>query len=150
MTATLAVWDAVVAVIVAEGVGPVDSQANDLLNDDRVYRNGEVPESAANALIDPEDGRGYFLIGMAPESEAGFYNGEPGQLGLYRIHCWSRTPTNAERLYQWLKALLHDQRLTLDGHTQILGTVSKGNHSRDPSGKAWQVPANYDVETVEA
>ncbi len=141
MTATLAVWDAVVAAIIAAPAGPVDGADADLLNAQRVYRDGEVPETAALS---------YYLLGIAPESEAGFYNGERGQLGLYRIHCWSTTPTNAARLYQWLKVRLHDQRLLLDGHTQVTGTVSSAGHARDREGRAWQVIANYEVETLEA
>lgn len=135
-TAVLAVWDAIGAAIDAGTNWP------GALGVPRWYRNGEVPVTAP---------LGYFLLGQAPEGEAGFYNGQAGQSGTYRIHCWATTATNAARLYGWLKSILQDRKLTLAGHVMWQGgALTKHGEQADADGKAWQVPADYDVETLEA
>lgn len=132
-SATLPVWDALGKAIDVGANPPAGLSAA------RFYRNGEVPSKAPLS---------YFLLGQAPESEAGYY-GQAGQEGRYRIHCWADTPSSANRLYQWLRALIHDRRLLLQGHTMIRGSLSKGGEVPDADGKAWQVPAEYLVETLE-
>jgi hypothetical protein len=141
-TATLAVWDAIAAAITA-GIDPPVR-----LIEDRFYRDGEVP---AQTPVDAEDQiLSYCLLGQDFEGEAGYIN-QVGQTSRYVIHCWANTPTNASRLYQWLKRTLHGRRLTLEGHTMAVGiTMTKGGHTPDPDGRAYQVPADLDVETLAA
>lgn len=131
-TATLAVWDAIGAAIQGAADPP------DSLNPDRFYRDGEVPRDA---------GLGYYLFGQDFESEAGYVN-QVGQVSRYTIHCWARTPTEASRLYAWLKGVLHDQRLPLTGNQMIGIRMSKGGHVADPDGGAYQIPTALDVETL--
>lgn len=138
-TAVLSVWDALASAI-QQGTNPPKGPSGEtILATQRVYR-GAAPSTAA---------LGYFLFGIDPENEAGFYN-QRGQSGLYRVHCWATTPTNANRLYQWLKHLVHDVTLPLENHQMLSGKMTKGGAQADTDRKAWQVPADYRVESLEA
>ncbi len=140
-TATFTVWDALAAVITGEAVGPQDSDGDDLLNTARVYR-GMLPPGEEPDLS-------YFLLGQRSEDEGGYYN-RRGHLGTYRVHCWSTTPDNAGRLYAWLHDLVHDERLGLADHDMVVGGKLRWvSEQPDPDGSAWQVIADYVVETVE-
>ncbi|MBA2458997.1 MAG: DUF3168 domain-containing protein [Gemmatimonadales bacterium] len=134
---TVPVWDALVALVIA-AAPPAPSG---LLNADRIYRDGEVPETAA---------LGYILIGSAIQPRGGFYNGQRGRTDqLYRLHCWSTTPTNAERIAAWLTALLDGQLLTLAGHTMWTSRITSFGHQADTDRTAYQVVLNWDVSTLE-
>jgi hypothetical protein len=139
-TAVLSVWDAL-GLAIDQGQNPPTGPSNQaILGSPRFYR-GTAPTTA---------GLGYFILGQSSEVDTGFYNGQAGQDGRYRIHCWSTTPTHANRLYQWLKRLIHDQRLILQGHGMLRGSLSKLTDQPDADGKAWQVVADYAVESLEA
>jgi hypothetical protein len=136
------VWDALVALVSAAPSPPVGSNSQALLNADRIYRDGEVPTEAE---------LGYVLIGGAVQPRGGFYNGQVGRTGqLYRLHCWSDTPTNATRIAAWLTALIDGQLLTLDGHTMWESKVTALPHVSDAERTAYQVPLNWEVSTLEA
>lgn len=129
------VWDALVARVI------VAPDATTLLNVDRIYRDGDVPENAPLS---------YILIGQAIEPKGGFYNGRRGRSrALYRLHCWSDTPTNAARVANWLTELIDDLPLTLDGHTMWESRITSFGHLPDPDRTAYQVPLNWEVSTLE-
>lgn len=131
------VWDALVARVMLAA-----PPANGILSGDRIYRDGEVP---TNAVL------GYVLIGGATEPKGGFYNGQTGRTRtLFRLHCWSDTPTNAARIAAWMTALIDGQLLTLDGHTMWESQVTALPHAPDTDRTAWQVPLNWEVSTLEA
>lgn len=138
-TAVLSVWDALGQAIDSGVDPPLSPTGGQVLGNPRFYR-GVAPVSAV---------LGYFLLGLSTETEAGFY-GQPGQQGTYRIHCWSDTPTNANRLYRWLKQQIHDRRLALVDHQMIRGTLTKLTDAPDPDWKAWQVESDYTVQSLEA
>lgn len=137
-SAVLSVWDAL-AIAISQGVGvPPKPNGAPLLGNPRFYR-----------LTAPADATlGYYLLGQTLESEAGFY-GQPGQDGRYRIHCWNDTPTNANRMYRWLKQQLHDRPLPLDDYAMVRGSLIKLGDQSDQDTKAWQVIAEYAVLSLE-
>lgn len=141
-TATLAIWDALAAAILAGDTPPTR------LIEDRFYRDGEVPAQT------PQDAVGkilsYFLLGQLVEGPGGFVN-QVGTTVRATVHAWASTPAHALRAARWLKLLLDGQRLTLDGFT-VSGVVrvSLGGHAADPDGQAYQVPIGLDIETLEA
>lgn len=136
------VWDALVTLLLSAPNPPTGKNSQPLLNADRIYRDGEVPESAE---------LGYILIGTAIQPRGGFYNGQVGRTAmLFRLHCWSDTPTNAERIAAWLTALLDDARLTLDGHTMWQSQVTSLGHQPDANRTAYQIPLNWLVSTLQA
>jgi hypothetical protein len=147
-TASLAVWDALSAAINQGGASPVGPDGKPILGTPRVYR-GKVP--ASRDIVNPTTGavQGYFLFGGDPEEDTEYYH-EAGEEGVYTIHCWCDTKDNATRLYQWLKRLVHERILALDGHTMISGRMSKGGSIANEGEDAWQVPADYRTETLEA
>jgi len=147
-TAVLAQWDALAAVIntgpgMPTGEGPKGPVP--LLSNQRVYR------GRATGAPAPGPGSCYFLLGAAPEPNAGYYGeGQDGQDGRYRIHCWADTITNANRLYQWLKRLIDGKRLPLEGFTMVEGgELVKLTDAPDDASSAWQVEAEWHAETIE-
>jgi hypothetical protein len=141
-TATNAVWDAIAARIAA-GVNPPTTPGfgRPILGPERWYPNGQAPSSAV---------LGYFLFGQAPEDPAGNYNQEDGESGEFTIHCWADTKPNAQREYQWLKALLQSAPLVVDGFTVTELVIRKGAETPDATSTAWQVPMVLRVETLDA
>lgn len=138
-------WDALGKAI-DQGVNPpLDVDGEPILRTPRVYRGRTEPDGAGE-LPSP----GYFLLGMPVETEQGWYNGEAGQDGLFRIHCWASTPDDAQRLYQWVKALIHRVPLAVAGYEPVSGILSKSGPLPDATGGAWQVQASYDTEAKEA
>lgn len=137
-------WDALVAVIEAAPSPPVDASGRPIFLGPRSYRGRAEPDENGSL-----PGPGYFLLGMPVETEAGFYH-EPGQDGLYRIHCWARTPDDAQRLYQWLKRLLQNVPLAVQGYRPVAGILSKSGPLPDATESAWQVQASYETEAMEA
>ena len=137
-TAVLSVWDAL-GVAIDQGVNPpTKPTGGQILGSPRFYR-GVAPVGAT---------LGYFLFGASGETEGAFYQ-QPGQDGSYRIHCWADTMTNANRLYRWLKQQVHDRILPLTDHTMLRGGLSKLTDQPDQDGKAWQVVAEYTVQSLE-
>lgn len=147
---TIAIWDAV-ALAINTGANP----PSDLVPGWPRYYFGQVEPMT----IGPNKGKmpptGYYIFGMSPESSDDRYNGRRGSIDLMRIHCWGKTPHAAERLYAWLKTLLHGEALSLEGHVITDGgSVSKSGPFAGPPGvegraDSWQVEANYDVTTGE-
>lgn len=142
-TAVLSVHDALAAAISQGanpplGPGPGNTQVQ-ILGSPRFYL-GKAPSTAP---------LGYYLFGAVSETDQGFY-AQPGATGTYRIHCWADSSSNASRLYQWLKRLISGQILVLDGHTMVRGLLSRVTDASDADSTAWQVIADYHVESLEA
>lgn len=145
-------WDAFTAAILAgpalaNPLGAPILDAIDLSTGQpwkRVYR-GRTNANKAGTVPPP----GYFLLGLEVETESGLYNGEAAQDGLYRIHCWGKTPDDARQLYRWLKRVLHGVPLAVDGYEPVTGILSKSGPTPDPDGSAWQIEATYEAEPVE-
>lgn len=135
-----AVWDALVLLVMT--TVPPTYNGSALLAGDRIYRDGEVPSNAP---------LGYILIGGAVEPAGGFYNGRPGRDdSFFSLHCWHTTPTKALYIANWLTGLLHHRTLTLEGHVMWRSTVQSLNHVADPERRAFQVPLNWTISTLEA
>lgn len=138
-TATLAVWDAIDAVIRAGQSEPLTQLGNPILGPKRVYW-GDAPPNAA---------LGYVLFGTAPEDDLGFRNGQDGEAAEFTIHCWADTLPNANRLFRWVKGLL-ETKPAVTGFTVIEWEIRKGSEAPDAESTAWQVPMYLRVETLDA
>lgn len=151
-TATIPLWDALGAAIDAGADPPLDGLGRLILDPawPRFYRGRVTADPVTGKLPEPDPVTGqmpgYFLLGLVDLVPGGSYNGETGEAGTATIHCWAATPDDAERLYRWLRGLLHDEPLVVAGFGTVTGQVSKSGPTSDAAGTAYQVTARYAVE----
>ena len=139
-TATIPLWDALGAAIDA-GVDPPQSvSGSQILGDPRFYR------MAVKGTPPP----GYYILGLVDLVPGGQYNGETGENVSLTIHCWAPTPDDAEKLYRWLRRLVHLVPLAVQGFGTVTGQLSKSGPKPDATGAAYQVTAIYAVEPEDA
>ena len=137
----LTVWDELVLAI-DQGVNPPRGPNNEaILASPRSYR-GVAPPNAP---------LGYFLLGIALSVPFGYYNGQEGEEGVFRIHPWATTPTNSKKLASWLRGLIHNRQFTLSGHTMLQGRVTSidGPVTDTEESTAWQSMVTYTVQSLE-
>lgn len=137
-------WDKLQEVITAAPNPPLTLSGATILGPKRVYR-GRAPIGAV---------LGYFLFGTVFEADEGFYMYR-GQRATYRIHCWAKTADDAQRMFAWLKGLIHEVRLELTGFAMWIGgelvRVTNLEGEPDAAGivSTHQVIADWTVETLE-